>query len=258
MAIFPSGQSFNLYTGKKISTTTFHFNSMEKPGDSFECYVVSWDEAYRLAKTLSRKIRRSGYEPDLVIGIARGGLVPARTVCDFLLQKDLASIKVEHWGIAATLGKAKIKYPLPIDISGKKILIVDDVADTGETFLETVNYVKSLGPEEIRTAVLQYKTCSTYIPDYWAEKQDEWKWIIYPWALYEDLTGFIKRVLTVSMTYEEIRKSLINKFNIKISGEDLLEILDDMEERGMLRKRKKNNNAVWEITKDRDFQERAG
>ncbi len=115
---------------------------MEKPADTFKCYLVSWDETYRLAKTLALKIKKSGFKPDLIIGIARGGLVPARVVCDFLLRKDLATIKVEHWGIAATLGKAEIKFPLPIDISGKKVLILDDVVDTGDTFAVTMDYVK--------------------------------------------------------------------------------------------------------------------
>ena len=209
---------------------------MEKPGDKFKCYLVSWEEAYRLAKILARKIKSSGFEPDLVIGIARGGLVPARVVCDFLLQKDLAAIKVEHWGIAATLGKARIKFPLPIDISGKRVLIVDDVADTGDTFSVIMDYIKGKAPSEVKTAVLHYKTCSTSVPDYWAERQDEWKWIIYPWAAYEDLTGFIKRVLTEPMTHEEVRKALKSNFEIKISKKDLMEMLNDMLAAGEIRK----------------------
>lgn len=220
---------------------------MKKPSDKFKCYLVSWDEAYRLSKILARKIKSSGFEPDLVIGIARGGLVPARIVCDFLLQKDLAAIKVEHWGIAATLGNAKIKFPLPIeiDISGKRILIVDDVADTGDTFSVIMDYMKEKNPSEVKTAVLHYKTCSTLIPDYWAEKQDEWKWIIYPWAVYEDMTGFIKRVLTRHMTQEDIRKSLKSKFDIRIARKDLLEILDDMQAKGELQKIRKAKKNLW-------------
>jgi hypoxanthine phosphoribosyltransferase len=199
-----------------------------KPGDTFKCYLVSWDEAYRLAKILARKIKKSGFKPDLVIGIARGGLVPARVVCDFLLQKDLAAIKVEHWGIAAMLGNAEIKFPLPIDIEGEKILIVDDVADTGDTFSVVMDYIAEKNPSEVKTAVLHYKTCSTCVPDYWAEKQDDWKWIIYPWAVYEDMTGFIRRVSTKSMAPEDIRKALKSNFDIKISRKDLMEILNDM------------------------------
>ncbi len=202
---------------------------MAKPGETFKCYLVSWDEAYRLAKILAHKIKSSGFKPDLVIGIARGGLVPARVVCDFLLQKDLAVIKVEHWGIAATLGKAKIKFPLPVDIKGKKILIVDDVADTGDTFSVVMDYITEKKTSEVKTAVLHYKTCSTCIPDYWAEKQDDWKWIIYPWAVYEDLTGFIRRVSSKHKSPEDIRKALKSNFDIKISKKDLMEILNDMQ-----------------------------
>lgn len=209
---------------------------MEKTGDTFKCHLVSWDEAYKLAKTLARKIKNSGYKPDLVIGIARGGLVPARVVCDFLHQKDLAAIKVEHWGIAATLGKARLKYPLHADISGKRILVVDDVADTGDTFSVIMDYIREKNPSEVKTAVLHYKTCSTIIPDYWAQKQDKWMWIIYPWAVYEDLTGFIKKVLKGTMTHEDIGFALEKNYGIKVSKKDLLEILDDMQETGDIQK----------------------
>ncbi|VVB86948.1 Xanthine phosphoribosyltransferase [uncultured archaeon] len=222
---------------------------MEKSKESIKCYIVSWDEAYRLAKIIANKIKRSGFKPDLVIGIARGGLVPARTVCDFLLHKDLTSIKVEHWGIAATLGKARMKFPLPaeIEISGKNILIVDDVADTGDTYSLIMDYLKEKNPAEVRTAVLQYKTCSKFVPDYWGEKLDEWEWIIYPWALFEDMTGFIGKVLAQPGTAEDIRKSLKNLFNISIPRKDLLDMLNMMHLAGKVRKRKPGKKVIWDI-----------
>ena len=219
---------------------------MENPDESFDCYMVSWDEAYRLGKAVARKIKESGYEPDLVIGVARGGLVPARIVCDFLLKKDLACVKVEHWGIASTLGTAKIKYPLPIDVTGKKLLVVDDVADTGDTYAVLMEYLKEKNPLEVKTAVLQYKTSSTFVPDYWGEKQEDWKWIIYPWGLYEDLVGFIERVLEKPMTHEGIRKDLMRRFNIRISRKELLEMLDDMSFDGKLRKIENGRKVMWD------------
>ncbi len=221
---------------------------MRKPGGSFKCHMVSWNEAYLLAKILVRKIKSSGFMPDLVIGIARGGLVPARVICDFLHQKDLLTIKVEHWGTAATIGIAKIKFSLPIDanISGKKILIVDDVADTGNTCYVILDYLKEKNPAEIRIATLHYKTNSRYIPDYWSEKQDTWKWIIYPWAVYEDLIEFIEKVLTRPMTPADIRKDLKNNFDIKIPRNDLLEALEDMLLAGKLKRCKKGRKIFWE------------
>lgn len=224
-------------------------NSPEKPEDSFKCHMVSWDKACRLAKYLSRKIKKSGFLPDIVIGIARGGLVPARIVCDLLLQKNLAVIKVEHWGLAQKLGEAKVKSLLTVDISQKKVLIVDDVADTGDTFSKTFDHIKGMDPAEIRTAVLHYKTCSAFVPDYWAEKQDKWKWIVYPWAVHEDMAGFIEKVLTGPKTAEDIRKGLKSSFGIKTSGKDLPELLNDMHAKGMLNRRKKSKRILWENAK---------
>ena len=220
---------------------------MEKPEVPIKCYIVSWDQACRLGRKIARKIRASGFVPDIVIGVARGGLVPARIVCDFLHQKDLTSIKVEHWGIAVNHGTARIKFPLPeeIDISGKKILIVDDVVDTGDSYHVILDHITKRYPAEVKTAVLQYKTCSTIIPDYWGEKHDAWKWIIYPWALYEDMTGFIKRVLVRPMTREEIRKGL-NSFDIIVPRKDLSVFLNDMREEGKLRRIKKSGKVYWE------------
>ncbi len=222
---------------------------MEKTGEPIKCYMVSWDEAARMARILARKIKSSGFKPDLVIGIARGGLVPARIICDLLLQKDLASVKIEHWGIAKTQGSAKIKFHLPmeVDISGKKILIVDDVADTGDSFFVIMEYLKDKKPAEIRTAALQYKTCSTFVPDYWGEKHGKWMWIIYPWEIYEDLIGFIGKVLTHPKTQEDVRKCLKNDFNIQISRKDLLEIINDMQLEGKLKSMKKGGKILWEI-----------
>ena len=223
---------------------------MEKP-EEYKCQMVSWDDAYSLAKRLARNIKSSGFKPDLVIGIARGGLVPACIVCDFLNQKDLASIKAEHWGIASMLGKAKIKYPLPceIEISGKRILVVDDVADTGETYSIILNYLKEKDACEIRTAALHYKTSSKFIPDYWGEKQEDWKWIIYPWAIYEDMTGFLQKVLAERKTPDAMRKDLKANFNIKIPRKELKEMLTDMALEGKLVRQNIKQKVYWELVR---------
>jgi hypoxanthine phosphoribosyltransferase len=152
--------------------------------ESFPCQLIIWSEAYELGKILSQKIKSSGYRPDLVIAIGRGGYVPARIVCDFLLHNLLTSIKIEHWGIAAQKQeKAVVRFPMAVDVRGLKVLIVDDVTDTGDTLKAAVEYVSNLDAGEIRTAVLQHKVSSSFVPDYYAAVVKEWRWIIYPWAL---------------------------------------------------------------------------
>jgi hypoxanthine phosphoribosyltransferase len=215
---------------------------------SIKCYNLSWVAANRLARALALKIIKSGYEPDIILGIARGGLVPARMVCDFLLQNDLLSITTQHWGIATNLGKARIKFSLPqeADISGKRVLIVDDVADTGDSISIIVDYLQERNHLEVRTAVLHYKTCSATIPDYYGEKLEEWNWIIYPWAFYEDLAGFVEKLLDNPMTDEKLRTGLMGSFNIAISQKEIRKILNDMHKLGKLSKIKKDTKILWE------------
>ena len=59
--------------------------------EKINCIVASWDEIYKIAKSTADKIKESGFHPDIIIAIARGGLVPARLLSDFLHVKDLIS-----------------------------------------------------------------------------------------------------------------------------------------------------------------------
>ncbi|MDD5768625.1 MAG: phosphoribosyltransferase [Methanothrix sp.] len=200
--------------------------------ESFSCDLITWSEFYDLATSLSRRIKSSGWRPDLVVAIGRGGYVPARVVCDFLVFDLLTSMKVEHWGIGAQKkNEAQIRFPLATEISGKKVLIVDDVTDTGDTLTIAVSYVESLGPKETRTAVLQHKSSSEFEPNYYAEKITEWRWIVYPWAVHEDLVGFTERVLSDSdlpMSPDQIRADLKRRFDIDLDEDQMAEILEDL------------------------------
>jgi hypoxanthine phosphoribosyltransferase len=198
--------------------------------ESFPCTLVSWEESARLARTLAGAIRADGYRPDLVIAIGRGGYVPARVVCDCLLHDMLTSMKVEHWGIAAhKKDETVVRFPLAVDIRRLSVLIVDDVTDTGDTLTTTVAHVASLGPREVRTAVLQHKDTSAFTPDYFAEYVTEWSWIIYPWAVHEDLVGFAARVLGAkTQFFEEIKAKLASRFAIHVDDNELRAALDDL------------------------------
>ena len=70
--------------------------------EKFECEVMDWDLFYELSKKTADKIIKSRFKPDFMVGLARGGWVLSRVLCDFIGVKDLVSLKVEHWGITAT------------------------------------------------------------------------------------------------------------------------------------------------------------
>lgn len=69
--------------------------------DRFECERMSWELFADLSERVATKIRLSSYQPDIIVGLARGGWTLARVLCDYLGVKDLVSLKVEHWGITA-------------------------------------------------------------------------------------------------------------------------------------------------------------
>jgi hypoxanthine phosphoribosyltransferase len=202
--------------------------------ESFPCQLVSWREAYLLAKRLAWVVKASGFCPDLVVAIGRGGFVPARTVCDFLLNENLTSMKIEHYGLSAQRkDEVVVRYPLAVDVKGERILIVDDVTDTGDTLKTAVAYVQDLQPAAIRTGVLQHKTTSTFQPDYFAEMVKKWRWIIYPWATHEDLVGFAERGLSHQLqSLGQIGDQLRERYALMVDEETLREVLADLVELG--------------------------
>ncbi|MEM4799560.1 MAG: phosphoribosyltransferase, partial [Sulfolobales archaeon] len=169
---------------------------------------VSWNDIVEWSRGLARKILESGWIPDVVIAIARGGYVPARLICDFLGVENLLSLQSQHWTEAAKASeRAIIKFPYTVDLRGLKALLVDDIVDTGESLLLAREYVqKNWKPEELRIAALQWiSSVAKFKPDYYHIEVREWIWFQYPWTRVEDLSQFISRIIK-----ENSSKSLWN------------------------------------------------
>ncbi len=202
----------------------------------FQVELVSWEAVYDLSRILSNRIIESGYTPDLVIGLARGGWVPARNICDFMGLKDLISLKTEHWGITAQPdGEAVLKFPIDIDLSGMKVLVVDDITDTGKSMQLSVDYIKTLAAEEVRTATLHHMNGCAFTPDYTALDID-WKWMLYPWCFTEDLINLAKSLMEddEKLHLEAVKSGLESTYQIEVGLEDLELILVEMERRDIV------------------------
>jgi len=202
--------------------------------ENFECWLPSWDYLHKACKRVVKKMKGDGFKPDIVIALSRGGFVPARNLCDMLIVKDLVSIKVDHWGITANKdGKAKIRYPLDADLTGKKVLIVDDITDTGDSMIISADFIKGLNPTEIRTATALHIKTSKFKPDYYGEEID-WKWVVFPWNYVEDMCNIIPKVLDERpKNIKKIKIDLEKNFNIDVPVEEIVEILDELEERNV-------------------------
>ena len=204
---------------------------MSVSGDKFECEVMDWELFYNLAKRVAEKIKASGYRPDFVVGLARGGWVLARVLCDLLGVKDLVSLKVEHWGVTATPdGRARLKYPFRIDLSGRRVLVVDDITDTGESMRLATEYVEKLNPAEIRTATLRHIEGSKFVPDYYGD-EITWRWVIFPWNFTEDLCNIVPKVAGECADIEELRRRLKEDYKIDIDEGRLSEVLAELDRR---------------------------
>jgi hypothetical protein len=159
--------------------------------------LVSWDEIVEWSLGLGKVIESSGWIPDMVVAVARGGYVPARLLCDYLGVTDLMSLQSQHWVEAAKAAqKAIIRNAYSIEARGLKVLVVDDIVDTGETLALARDFIRAeWKPEDVRTAALQWiSPIAKFKPDYYYIEVKDWTWFQYPWTRLEDLTQFIERI----------------------------------------------------------------
>lgn len=182
------------------------------------CELVTWGQVYRLSRRLAGMIRSAGFEPDVIVAVARGGYVPARLLCDFLDIYNLVSIRIAHYEAGAHITpKARLSSPLSVDVHGLKVLLVDDVSDTGDTLALAIEHIQSFAPAQMKVAVLQHKQVSPIMPDFYAQKILAWRWLIYPWAVIEDLGGFLTAMSPRPASAEEALARLKSEYRIQIS-----------------------------------------
>ncbi len=186
------------------------------------CELISWTEVQRLCLRLATLIRDSDFQPDIVVAIARGGYVPARLLCDYLDIMTLTSIKIEHYlAGSAKQAHAVIRQPLCTAIENQRVLLVDDVNDSGDTLDVAIQHLYSFQPHEVRIAVMHHKTTTHFKVDYLAKTIIKWRWLIYPWAVVEDISDFLKRLTPPPTSLPEAQQQLARQYGIKISRHQL-------------------------------------
>jgi hypoxanthine phosphoribosyltransferase len=191
-----------------------------------QCELISWDHFNQLSRELALKIKDSGYSPDIIIAIGRGGYMPARILSDYLDNMNLTSFKVEHYKSSQKEKVANIRYPLVADIAEQRVLLVDDVSDSGDTFNVAIEHImQHAQPKALKTASLHHKVVSVYEPDYYVEKVTEWHWIIYPWAVIEDVAGFVKNISPLPKQISEIQNILLKTHGIEVPQQIIVDVL---------------------------------
>lgn len=154
---------------------------------------IPWSKGIEYCYKLASMILDDNLEVDTIVAVSRGGLVPARIVSDVLGVDELVVIRSKFWGVGSTVRKEpEISVHEKIDFKDQRVLVVDEVTDTGATLTRITRLVKAHGASGVKTAVLHYKSTSEFKPDYFVEKLEEWAWIFYPWSLGETLYSLAK------------------------------------------------------------------
>lgn len=183
---------------------------------------MTWNDVHRLSLMLTKKVIESGYLPDVLVGILRGGYIIARIVADILNVEELGVVEVKFYkSIGERAERPVITQPLILDVRDKNVLIVDDVVDSGRTLEIVSQQVRLRGAKNVKSAALFVKPRSIINPDYYVIKTT--KWVLFPWEICElfreynvsDLKGAFELIMRMNYIIDEdIIKFIIRLLNI--------------------------------------------
>jgi hypoxanthine phosphoribosyltransferase len=174
----------------------------------FKYQYIDWDTIYSLCIETYERIWADGFKPDLIVGIARGGWVPARILADFFITTSTANVKVEFFhGIFETKEEPYITQPVSGETRWKRVLLVDDISDTGNSLKATINHLRRRKVADLKTVCLHIKPWTEPLPNYYAESTDAW--VIYPWELKEFIFSFAHQYSEEKKSEQEIEKLLL-------------------------------------------------
>ena len=144
--------------------------------------ILTWERFGRATRELAEMVAADRYHPDFVLAIARGGLFVAGALGYALDVKNVYVCNVEYYtGVDTRLELPVMLPPVPdaVDLSGARVLVADDVADTGAT-LKLVKDFCADHVAEVRCAVVYEKPHTTVSSEYVWQRTD--KWINFPWS----------------------------------------------------------------------------
>jgi len=193
-----------------------------------EFEVPTWNLIYAMLLELADKIRKDEFKPDVIVGVSRGGWPPARVLSDLLGNPNLANVKAEFYlGVNETKGEPTITQPVSTNVANKKVLVVDEVADTGKSLKLVKEHIVAQGAQETKIATIYYKPWSVITPDYY-EKETR-KWIVFPWEIKETVRKIVKKCRQKAESVDAeitklvnagIQRKLVDKFLREIFEEE--------------------------------------
>jgi hypoxanthine phosphoribosyltransferase len=168
-------------------------------------YSVSWKQLHSTTHSLTEKIIKKDVKLDLIVGIARGGLTIAHIASDFL-KLPVASFTISSYKDLKQQEMSDISYHVGGDLKDKHILLIDDVSDTGKTFVRGIKYLADLGTASVTTASLYIKPWTNHLPDFYVKSVNDW--IVFPYDMRETVEALQTNLLKDGKTPEHISRQL--------------------------------------------------
>ncbi len=180
-----------------MTTTTIH-------GQLYEVFSPTEISAHLF--TLGKTILSSGEKFDRVVALARGGVSIAQTLADIVGTKMISTLQCESYEATGKTKKPIITQPFTIDITGEHILLIDDLADSGETLVFATQFLLDRHATSVKTATFLAKPWATLRPDFYAITSKAW--IIFPWETRETIISLTGIWGKKGDSLEEIAKNL--------------------------------------------------
>ncbi len=166
---------------------------------------------HSLIVSVYEQLVRSRWKQDVDLYIRRGGHFVIRMLQDCYAANGFripaVGIDSSRYVDLARTSQIRISLPAKLQLEGKKVLVVDDVADEGATLIAVREKLikQARGRVDVRLLTLYKKPWARLVPDYWAEETD--RWIVFPWEPFEVLGQIVKRKMSAIELEAEVRKA---------------------------------------------------
>lgn len=160
--------------------------------DDIPFALLDWNDLSNLTTKLAQQIEKDGRQYDRIIALANGGLTMVRDLADQLQQKNISLLQISSYsGVAEHDPEPVILQPLPMDVQAEKLLIFEDIVDTGSTLEVLDKYLDTLGVRNYQVATLIEKSATSRQAEFVGEHID--RWIIFPYETKETILDLVSK-----------------------------------------------------------------
>ncbi len=145
---------------------------------------LGWQDVERACREIAEEIRSRKLDGHMLVGISRGGLVPLRLISDYTASRRVSTLGVRFYeDLGRTAEEPEVFFPVQGDVSGRGVILVDDISDTGQSLIAAKKHLFDKGASEIVVATVCKKPHTKFDPDICTFETP--RWVIFPWEVRE-------------------------------------------------------------------------